>query len=158
MSQVIVRSMRAEDLPVVSKLAGALLRLHVGFDDKRYLNPDNPEEGYTRFFVNELKKAEASLRVATRDEEILGYTYARAEPRDWNALRDACVWLHDIYVDDSARGAGVAAALLQDLRTWAKAQGAPRVMLQTAVQNTVAQRVFAREGFRSTMLEMAMEL
>ena len=37
-------------------------------------------------------------------------------------------------------------------------QGAPRVMLQTAVQNTVAQRVFAREGFRSTMLEMAMEL
>ena len=27
-----------------------------------------------------------------------------------------------------------------------------------AVQNTVAQRVFAREGFRSTMLEMAMEL
>ena len=158
MSPIIVRPMLAEDLPVVSKLAGALLRLHVGFDDKRYLNPDNPEAGYARFFASEIKKPEASLRVAVRDQAILGYTYARAEPRDWNALRDACVWLHDIYVDDTVRGAGIAAALIQDLRTWAKAQGAPRVMLQTAVQNTVAQRVFAREGFRSTMLEMAMEL
>jgi GNAT superfamily N-acetyltransferase len=157
-SDVVVRPMQTDDLEAVSALAGKLLRLHVGFDALRYLNPTEPEKGYARFFGSELQKAEVSLRVAVRGESIVGYTYARAEPRDWNALRDACVWLHDIYVDEGARGAGVATALLGDLRAWSKAQGAPRVMLQTAVQNTAAQRLFAREGFRSTMLEMTMEL
>jgi hypothetical protein len=36
--------------------------------------------------------------------------------------------------------------------------GAPRVMLWTAEQNDSAQRLFARLGFRRTMIEMTREL
>jgi RimJ/RimL family protein N-acetyltransferase len=34
----------------------------------------------------------------------------------------------------------------------------PRVMLWTASQNATAQRLFARAGFRPTMIEMTREL
>jgi RimJ/RimL family protein N-acetyltransferase len=41
---------------------------------------------------------------------------------------------------------------------WLKEHGAPRVILGTAEQNVAAQRLFARLGFRRTMVEMTREL
>jgi RimJ/RimL family protein N-acetyltransferase len=38
------------------------------------------------------------------------------------------------------------------------ARGAPRVVLMTAERNETAQRLFARAGFRRTMIEMTREL
>ena len=40
----------------------------------------------------------------------------------------------------------------------AQARGAPRVVLSTAERNASAQRLFARAGFRRTMIEMTHEL
>ena len=37
-------------------------------------------------------------------------------------------------------------------------RGAPRVVLSTAERNEAAQRLFARAGFRRTMVEMTREL
>jgi ribosomal protein S18 acetylase RimI-like enzyme len=37
-------------------------------------------------------------------------------------------------------------------------RGTPRLVLHTATQNQTAQRLFARFGFRTTMLEMTREL
>ena len=38
------------------------------------------------------------------------------------------------------------------------AMGAPRVVLHSATQNVAAQRLFARLGFRPTMVEMTREM
>jgi ribosomal protein S18 acetylase RimI-like enzyme len=48
--------------------------------------------------------------------------------------------------------------LLQAFLAEAGARGAPRVVLHTATANTTAQALFARCGFRTTMLEMTCEL
>jgi ribosomal protein S18 acetylase RimI-like enzyme len=39
-----------------------------------------------------------------------------------------------------------------------EAKAAPRVVLSTAERNEAAQRLFARAGFRRTMIEMTREL
>jgi ribosomal protein S18 acetylase RimI-like enzyme len=39
-----------------------------------------------------------------------------------------------------------------------RVRGAPRVVLSTAERNESAQRLFARAGFRRTMIEMTREL
>ena len=54
---------------------------------------------------------------------------------------------------DKVRGERMLSAKLKTGKS-ASAQGAPRVMLWTAEQNTSAQRLFARLGFRRTMIEM----
>ena len=63
-----------------------------------------------------------------------------------------------MFVDDAARGRGIGEALVREGMRRLKDKGAPRVVLLTAVQNQAAQRLFARAGFRTTMLEMTAEL
>jgi ribosomal protein S18 acetylase RimI-like enzyme len=150
--------MTASDLEAVGVLAGRLVRLHHGFDEKRYLRLDNPEQGYARYFRSELGNEEALLLVAEEDGKIVAYAYARMQGKSYDELLDTCGKLHDIYVDESARSRGIGEALLGEVCARLAAKGAPRVLLLTAVQNEAAQRLFQRVGFRTTMLEMTREL
>jgi ribosomal protein S18 acetylase RimI-like enzyme len=66
--------------------------------------------------------------------------------------------LHDIVVDPAHRGQGVGRMLLDATIAALRARGAPRCVLSAAERNESAQRLFARAGFRRTMIEMTREL
>lgn len=152
---VTVRPATADDLDALGTMAGALVRFHHEVDAGRFLLVKGVEEGYRRWFRQELTNAEAMIRVAVDGEgRVLGYTYAREEDRDWNMLLDAHVALHDIFVDPSARGAGVGDALMAALVADVELRGGKRVVLHTMVSNERAQKLFAKFGFRPTMVEM----
>jgi len=89
---------------------------------------------------------------------VVGYTYAGVEGNDYMSLRGPAGVLHDIVVDPAHRGQGVGRVLLDATLEALKAKGAPRVVLSTAERNESAQRLFARAGFRRTMIEMTHEL
>jgi len=150
--------MTLADLPAVGVLAGRLVRAHHDYDPQRFMKPVDPERGYARWFATQLEENDTILLVAEDDEGIVGYVYARMEPRSYNDLLDACTKLHDIYVDERVRRRGVGEALLRETFRRAKEKGAPRVVLLTASQNEGAHRLFRRVGFRTTMLEMTCEL
>ncbi len=157
-TDVRVRTMTEADLPAVGILAGRLVRMHHAYDPQRFLLPVDPEKGYVRWFKTQLLLDDVILLSAEADEAIVGYVYARMEPRSYDELLDACTKLHDIYVDERVRGQGVGEALLRETFARAKQKGAPRVVLLAASQNESAQRLFKRVGFRTTMLEMTREL
>lgn len=155
---VTVRAAEARDLPAVAVLAGMLVRQHHEFDAQRFLLIPNVEAGYARFFASQLSDPDVLILVAERDEGIVGYAYARLEPRDWNNLLDACGALHDLFVSDAARRQGVARMLVEDVRARLRASGAPRLVLHTASKNATARKFFAAVGFRETMIEFTSEL
>jgi ribosomal protein S18 acetylase RimI-like enzyme len=74
------------------------------------------------------------------------------------SLRGPAGVLYDIVVDAAHRGQGVGRVLLDATLKALRAKGAPRVVLSTAERNESAQRLFARAGFRRTMIEMTREL
>ncbi len=154
-----VRPMTAADLPAAARLAGKLVRMHYELDPLRYLHLPDPEAGYARYFAGELKSDRVALLVAERtsDEAIVGYAYGRIEPRSYNELLDTCGKLHDVLVDESARGHGLGEQLVREVVRRLTERGAPRVILLTAVQNEAAQHLFEKLGFRTTMLEMTRE-
>jgi ribosomal protein S18 acetylase RimI-like enzyme len=158
MTDLLIRSATPNDLEELGNLAGALVRLHHALDPKRFLLVEGVERGYARFFKAQLEDPDTIVAVAESDGRIVGYVYARLEPRDWNSLLDACGALHDIFVLESHRRRGIAGKLLEDLATRFKARGAPRFVLSTAAGNETAQRFFERHGFRRTMIEMTREL
>lgn len=138
-----------------------LMRAHHGFDEHRFMPPGRaPERGYATFLGAELNDAGVAVFVAESREtgQVTGYVYAGLEPRSWKELRDAAGFIHDVAVDPDARRAGAATALLQAAIEWLRSRGAPRILLWTAEQNADAQRLFARLGFRRTMIEMTLEL
>ena len=161
-----VRAMTAADLPAAARLAGKLVRMHYELDRLRFLHLPNPEPGYARYFAGELKSDRVVLLVAERTsgappkepgDAIVGYAYGRLESRSYNDLLDACGKLHDVLVDESARGHGLGEQLVTEVLRRLTAQGAPRVVLLTAVQNEAAQHLFKKLGFRTPMLEMTRE-
>lgn len=153
-----IRKATARDLPKIALLAGKLVRQHLAFDAKRFLFIENPESGYEWWFGKELLNKKALILCAKLDGKVVGYAYARLEPKDWNALLDAHAALHDILVDESARRQGIGQKLLQKVLDEMRARGAPRVVLHSAVQNKAAHKLFESLGFRKTMLEMTCEL
>ena len=115
-------------------------------------------DGYASFLWSELDRPSVVVLVAERDGEILGYTYAGVEGHDWMALRGPAGVVHDVVVEPDHRAQGVGAQLLAATVAALEAMGAPRIVLMTADRNAGAQRLFARAGFRRTMVEMTLEV
>jgi ribosomal protein S18 acetylase RimI-like enzyme len=156
---VTVRGATAADLAAIGRLGALLVRTHHDFDPERFIAATpQTEHGYASFLGTQLEESTVVVLVAERDGEVLGYTYAGVEGIDYMSLRGPAGVLYDIVVDPAHRRLGVGRMLLDATLAALAAKGAPRVVLSTAERNEPAQRLFARAGFRRTMIEMTREL
>lgn len=156
---VIIRPAARDDMRAVGRLGALLVRMHHDFDPQRFIAATpGTERGYGSFLSTQLDVPEVIVLVAERHGEVVGYTYAGIEGMDYMSLRGPAGVLYDIVVDPAHRGHGVGRELLHATFAALQRKGAPRVLLSTAEQNEAAQRLFARAGFRRTMIEMTREL
>jgi ribosomal protein S18 acetylase RimI-like enzyme len=157
-ADVSLRPAERRDLPALGRLGALLVRTHHAFDPARFMLPAAAlEEGYAWFLGTQLDEPDVVIYVAERRGDVVGYVYAGIEPMSWKELRDEAGFIHDVAVDESDRGQGIAGRLIEEAAAWLEARGAPRVMLWTAQANGGAQRLFERLGFRRTMVEMTRE-
>ena len=135
------------------------MRLHHDLDPERFI-PATPrtENSYGSFLGTQLDEPAIIILVAEQGGEVIGYTYSGIEGNDYMSLRGPAGVLHDIVVDPAHRGNGVGRTLVDATLEALKARGVTQVVLSTAEQNQSAQRLFARAGFRPTMIEMTREL
>src|SRR3954470_16863189 len=156
---VLVRPAAAADLKAIGRLGALLVRMHHELDPDRFIAATpQTEHRYGSFLGTQLDEPNIIILVAERDGEVVGYTYAGVEGNDYMSLRGPACVLYDIVVDAAHRRHGVGRVLLDATLEALKAKGAPRVVLSTAERNESAQRLFARAGFRRTMIEMTREL
>jgi ribosomal protein S18 acetylase RimI-like enzyme len=93
----------------------------------------------------EIADPDVRYRLALRNGDIIGYcmmgvlSMPVADPEG--------VELHRLYVDESAKGGGVAAMLMEDAIAWARARGARALYLGVWEKNVRAQRFYRRYGF-----------
>jgi len=155
---VAVRPARADDEAVLGRLGALLVALHHDFDPQRFIAATpRTERGYGSFLVSQIGEPSIVLLVAELEGAVVGYTYAGVEGMDYMSLRGPAGVLYDIVVDPAQRGHGVGRVLLDATLEALESRGAPRVVLSTAERNETAQRLFARAGFRRTMIEMTRE-
>ena len=96
--------------------------------------------------------------VAEREGEMVGYAFGGMEGNDYMALRGPAGVLYDLVVDPAHRRQGIGTTLMDSALAALAKLGAPRVLLFTAEKNHGAQAMFARCGYRRTMIEMTREL
>jgi ribosomal protein S18 acetylase RimI-like enzyme len=146
-------------MPAIGRLGALLVRTHHDFDPKRFIAATpQTERGYASYLETQIQESSVVVLVAEQDGAVVGYTYAGAEGFDYISLRGPAGVLYDIVVDPANRGHGIGRMLLDATLAALEARGAPRVVLSTAERNEAAQRLFARAGFRRTMIEMTREL
>jgi len=143
------------DRAALGRLGAILVAVHHAYDPDRFIAP-GPEtaRGYGDFLVSQLATPEAVILVAESAGEVLGYVYAALEGDDWIILRGPAGVIYDIAVDPERRSDGVGRALLERVIEVLRERGAPQVVLSAAANNAGAQALFARLGFRPTMVEM----
>jgi ribosomal protein S18 acetylase RimI-like enzyme len=160
-ARVTIRRAAVAEMPSIGRLGALLVRLHHDFDAQRFIAATpRTEHGYASYLGSQLENPEIVILVAVREDEdtVLGYTYAGVEGFDYMSLRGPAGIVYDIVVDPDQRGQGIGTLLLDATISALKERGAPRVVLSTAEQNAPAQQLFARAGFRRTMIEMTREM
>lgn len=157
--EISIRPASPADVRTIGRLGAMLVRLHHELDSERFLEATpQTEHGYASYVRSLLAKREIIVLVAERGGEVVGYTFAGVEGTDYMSLRGPAGVLHDIVIDPAHRGLGIGRTLLDATLEALEARGVPRVVLSTAERNESAQRLFARAGFRRTMIEMTREL
>jgi ribosomal protein S18 acetylase RimI-like enzyme len=155
----IIRRATAADAPAIGLLGAELVRVHHEFDPERFIAATaETAEGYGSYLATRLRQSKSVVLVAIVADEVVGYAWAALEGMDYMALRAPAGVLYDIVVAQTARGQGIGQLLLDEVLAELAGKGAPRVVLSTAARNVSAQRLFARNGFRDTMIEMTREL
>ena len=156
---ILIREAARADLPRLGRLGALLVQEHHDFDRRRFLAARNrTPQDYASFLATRLEDRNAVILVAETQGETIGYAYGEIEGYDYMSLRGPAGVLNDLIVDPAYRGQGVGQLLLDAIISGLKSRDAPRVVLSTAAKNTSAQRLFERNGFRPTMIEMTREL
>jgi len=117
-----------------------LAELH-GLVEKYRAFYKQPENDKTRSYLEQrLKNDQAVVFIARVDGEAVGFTLLYPT---FSTVSLSDIWLlNDLYVDESARGKGIANQLMDVAEVAAKEAGATRVFLRTANDNLPAQALY----------------
>lgn len=126
--------------------AETVARLLIGFRDwyGRGWPSDNSILASVERLI-ERTDTEYLLGCVDEDSPPAGVCQLRYRHSVWMAAEDC--WLEDLYVQESARGAGLGGALVMHALERARERGCRRVELDTSEANEDARRLYARHGF-----------
>lgn len=154
-----IRPATPHDVPAVLPMVAQLCALHRGWDPAKYDFLDGIEsmyDGWLRaratdprsvFLVADRQgKGPVAFLVGTAEREIPIYTL-----REYG-------FIHDVWVDESYRNEGVARQLVMLAVERFRAMGLEQVRLDTAAPNEPARKLFESCGFRTSVVEMLLEL
>ena len=153
---VTVRRATRADAAKIAEFAVALAELHVHWDAKRFTQVIGA--GAANYYGERAEAENAAVFLAENGDRVVGFAYIEYEPVLYAELATKVVCLHDIYVEPDVRMSGAASALLAAVKDEARRLGADKVLLSVAKGNTNGQRLFEQNGFRTTMLEMMVEI
>ena len=153
----LIRQARPGDEYRVAEFAIRLFDQHVEYDPERFSTFANVD-GAARFYRSRFDTPDSAVFVAEIGDEVVGFAYLERDELNYAELLRDGAWLHDIYVDESARAEGIGRDLINAAAEAAKRMGAKKLLLTVAAKNAVAQQVFEKAGFRRTMVEMTLNL
>ena len=99
-----------------------------------------------RFLHERLANHDTAIFIARGAEGALGFAQITSSMS--SVSLSPTLIIEDLFVDPSARGRGIATALLERAKAHARQHGAPALYLETAHTNRAAQRVYERAGWK----------
>jgi GNAT superfamily N-acetyltransferase len=132
-----IKKAAAEDVKLIAPL----------FDAYRiFYNQPPDEEAAAGFLQDRLTNNESVIFIAFADDIAVGFCQLFPIFSSVGLKR---TWLfNDLYVNENARGKGVAAALLQQAKAFGITTNARWLLLQTGADNFTAQSVYEKNGWK----------
>lgn len=112
---------------------------------RRFYKQRSDIAGARRFLRKRLTRGESVVFLAMDGEEAVGFVQLYPT---FDSVTMRSVWiLYDLYVAPVARKRGVAKLLVERARRFAKATKAKGLILETAVKNVAAQKLYEQLGW-----------
>ncbi len=109
-----------------------------------YKQPSNLEAAFD-YLEQRVSKNESVIFVAVLKNEAVGFVQLYPI---FSSISLSHAWLlNDLYVSENARNQGIAEALLQHAKQYARETKASNILLQTASDNYKAQSVYEKNGW-----------
>ncbi|MGW7366462.1 N-acetyltransferase family protein [Streptomyces sp. NPDC054841] len=129
---IVIGSLRPEDRAAWEVLARGY---------KSFYRTSVPDDGYEETWQRLLGDTEFHGIGARSDGKLVGIAHYLFHPTFWSA--DSC-YLQDLFVDEAARGQGVARALIERVAGVSRDRGASRLYWTTKQDNTPARALYDR--------------
>jgi GNAT superfamily N-acetyltransferase len=152
-----IRRATPADIVEVARLGVELVRQHHAYDPRRYTLFEPLASRLADFYRDQLARPDALILVAEDGAGVAGFAFARVEAAEIISMMAGVGWVHDLYVEQPARGHGLGSRLLDAAIDGLRLLGSASVMLGVAPQNEPARRLFLRRGFRYTLQEMRLD-
>lgn len=117
------------------------------FDAYRvFYRQDSDTKNARRFIEHRLKNGESVIFLAMDGDSALGFVQMYPS---FSSVHMRELWiLNDLFVAPGVREKGVGAALLEHARQFARTIGVRGLVLQTAVDNEIAQELYEKLGWK----------
>ncbi|MEP7075905.1 MAG: GNAT family N-acetyltransferase [Acidobacteriota bacterium] len=152
-----IRRATPADAGTIAEFAILLSEQHQDYDPKRFVALAD-REGAKWFYGSQTEADDAAVLIAEDRGNPVGFAYLQYQANSYAELLESAAWLHDIYVVAPARGSGAGKKLIEAAKKAAKELGATKLVLHVAERNASGQDFFKRAGFRTTMLEMTLDI
>ena len=121
-------------------------KLSVLFDKYRiFYKQQSDIDNAKSFLKKRMKRKESVIFVAEERKELIGFTQLFPI---FSSVSMKRTWLlNDLYVNEKARGMGVATKLLEAAKQFGIETGSKWLILQTAADNFTAQKVYEKNGW-----------
>lgn len=154
--ELAIRRAEERDLPTINKLLYEVNQVHSN------LRPDLFKSGAKKYTEPELKEIlknpKTPVFVAEKDNTVLGYAFCihRQYVNDNNLTDIKTLYIDDLCVDETVRGAQIGTAIYEYVLDYAKSCGCYNLTLNVWADNAKAVRFYEKAGLK--IQKMGMEV
>lgn len=162
---MVIRLANPSDIPNLLPMIAKTCTLHQSWDAAKYGTVPHPEQLYVDWLGKLLKNQRNLCLVAEVQDsglqapsQLVALLIATIEREIPMYYLQEFGFIHDLWVEEEYRQMGIARQMVQQAIAHFSQIGIEQIRLDTAIANDAARKLFATCGFRSSQIEMLLEL
>ncbi|MCX7595713.1 MAG: GNAT family N-acetyltransferase [Fischerella sp.] len=153
-----IRPATPADVTAVLPMVAKICALHESWDAARFGILPDPEKRYEKWLQRLATDRRSVFLVAEDQGQLVGFLAGTVEKEvPIYRLQEYAV-IHDLWVEPEYRQHGIARQMVMQAIERFQQMKVRQIRLDTAVINEAARRLFASCGFRTSTVEMLMEI
>lgn len=158
MSAVVVREATVADVRAILPMVRAICAMHEKLDPSRYAMLPGVVSMYETWLPRRIADPKSVVLVGESGSRVVAFLVAEVESNIPIYRLKRFGFVHDVWVEPAARGAGIARALALRAVERFRAMGVKQIRLETAADNPGARALFTSCGFRTATIDMLIDL